>query len=382
MSTNKNQQSIIKPLTSLRFVAAAAVVFAHFGYPYSTGGIAVGFFFLLSGFILAHNYVDNFEALTVESVVRLWALRIARIWPLHLVMFAAVVPLMWIRGTQYTDWQTLANVFLLQAWYPDGVNIFSYNGVSWTISNELFFYISLPFLLFAFNRFGVSRTAMRAAFAGIAAFACLFLIALLLRTKMVAFSVDWWLMNVSPYVRIFDFVIGLCLGLLFRRLQGMRARWFDVPIFTLLEVASLLFLVALFRSTWHKWPTLDVSAYYQPAMASIILAFAFQRGLLSKILSHRVPMHLGEISFALSMVHQPIMYYADHFIGPTIMIAKDVSHIWGQVLLSVLMLALADCAYRYIEVPARNGVRALISKRTVSAYPARPDEPVSRHGAA
>jgi hypothetical protein len=36
-------------------------------------------------------------------------------------------------------------------------------------------------------------------------------------------------MMVSPYVRIFDFVIGLCLGLLFNRLQGMRERWFDVP---------------------------------------------------------------------------------------------------------------------------------------------------------
>jgi peptidoglycan/LPS O-acetylase OafA/YrhL len=358
---------MLKPLTSLRFIAAAAVVFAHFGYPYETGGLAVGFFFLLSGFILAHNYADKFESLTVGSVAKLWALRVARIWPLHLFMFAAVVPLIWIRGTQYTDWQALANVFLLHAWYPDGANIFSYNGVSWSISDELFFYISLPFLLFAFNRFGVSRSATRAALAGIAAFACLFLIALLLRTKMQAFSVDWWLMMVSPYVRIFDFIIGLSLGLLFNRLQSMGDRWFDAPLFTALEIASLWFLVVLYRSTWHKWPTLANSAYYQPAMVAIIFVFAFQRGLLSKMLSNRPMMHLGEISFALYMVHQPIMYYADHFIGPTIMIAKDISHIWGQVLLSVLMLAIADCAYRYIEVPSRNAVRALISERRASA---------------
>lgn len=91
------------------------------------------------------------------------------------------------------------------------------------------FYVSLPFLLFAFNRFGISRTATRAALTGVAAFVGLFLIALVLRAKMEAFSVSWWLMMVSPYVRIFDFVIGLCLGLLFNRLQGMRERWFDVP---------------------------------------------------------------------------------------------------------------------------------------------------------
>ncbi|MCO1435460.1 acyltransferase [Burkholderia multivorans] len=354
-------------LTSFRFIAAIAVVVPHFGYKTDTGGIAVGFFFALSGFILAYNYADRFETLTVPTVAKLWALRVARIWPLHLLMLAAVVPLIWIHGTQYTDWQTLANVFLLHAWYPDGVNIFSYNGVSWSISDELFFYICLPFLLFAFNRLGVSKSATHAALAGLAAFGCLFLIALALRTKMQAFSVDWWLMMVSPYVRIFDFIIGLCLGLLFNSLQGPREKWFDVPLFTVLEIASLWFLVVLYQSTWHKWPTLANSAYYQPAMAAIIFVFAFQRGLLSKVLSNRVLVHLGEISFALYMIHQPIMYYADHFIGPTIMIAKDIEHIWGQVLLSVLMFALADCVYRYIEMPARNGVRAMVSSQRTAA---------------
>lgn len=96
-------------------------------------------------------------------------------------------------------------------------------------------------------------------------------------------------------------------------------------------------------------------------MVAIILVFAFQRGLLSRLLSHRVLVHLGEISFALYMVHQPIIFYADHFIEPTIVIATDVAQVSRQVLLSVFMLGLAHCAYRYVEVPARNGVRALIS---------------------
>ena len=354
---------MLKPLTSFRFIAAAGVVLAHFGYPSKTGGLAVGFFFTLSGFILAYNYADKFHTLKASDVAKFWALRVARIWPLHVVMFLAVLPLVWMRGTQYTDWQAFANLSLLHAWYPDGENIFSYNGVSWSISDELFFYMALPFLLVGLHKLGISRSVWKAALALVVTFGVMFLIALVLRTQIKVFNTSWWLMMVSPYVRILDFIIGVCLGLIFLRLQNARRTVLDLPLFTLLEVGSLALLAVLYVSTWHKWPTLENSAYYQPAMVAIILVFAFQRGALSALLSNKVMTHLGEISFALYMVHQPILFYADRLIGPTIMVAKDLDHIWGQVLLTVLMLALSDCAYRYIEVPARNAVRAMVSSR-------------------
>lgn len=354
---------MIKPLTSFRFIAAAAVVLAHFGYPYSTGGVAVAFFFLLSGFILAHNYVARFESLELGAMVKLWVFRIARIWPLHLLMFFVTLPLMYVRNVHYSAWQTLANVFLVHAWYPDGVNIFSYNGVSWSISDELFFYISLPFLLYGFNRLRVARSATRSIVCSFVAGLVLLVIAYVLRSKSSAFNTEWWLMMVSPYVRIFDFVIGMCLGMAFNRLEGARRNWYDTHLFTVLEMASIAFLVVLFQSNWNKWGTLANGAYYTPAMMAIVFVFAFQRGIVSKLLSNRVMIHLGEISFSLYMVHQPIIYYIDLYVGPTVVYAKDMHHAWGQVLISIGLIAVADCVYRYVELPARNYVRSLMSAK-------------------
>ncbi|MBU9660880.1 acyltransferase [Burkholderia multivorans] len=366
-------------LTSFRFIAALAVVVPHFGYPTDTGGVAVGFFFALSGFILAYNYAEKFQRLSVASVAKLYALRIARIWPLHIAMFLAVIPLVIIKGVDYSKVDTLSNIFLLHAWFPNGEDIFSYNGVSWSISVELFFYLVLPFILFGFNSTGVSRSALKAGCALVLAAAVALAIAYVLRAKTPSYSAPWWFMNMSPYVRVFDFVMGICLGLAFNRLQDVPRTPFDLPVFTLFEALSLVFLAKLYFLPTHGWPTLRNSLYAEPAMLAIIFVFAFQRGALSYLVSNRVLKHFGEISFALYMVHQPIIMYADHFIGPTILIAKDIGQAWGQVLLSILMLALADCAYRYIEVPARNAVRALVAKTAALPNTPRTDEPVGGH---
>src|SRR5687768_815860 len=84
-------------LTSLRFIAAAMIVYRHLlpytgpaagwtgTFPWSQG---VSFFFVLSGFILAYNY-RAFE--TPEAVVRFWVARFARVWPVHAVTAVIVL---------------------------------------------------------------------------------------------------------------------------------------------------------------------------------------------------------------------------------------------------------------------------------------------------
>ena len=90
----------ILSLTSLRFFAAFAIVLFHawaFHWlpPDFFGQVvpwqAVSFFFILSGFILQYNYRDKVELLGPARII---ALRVARIWPLHVTVIIGLVLLL------------------------------------------------------------------------------------------------------------------------------------------------------------------------------------------------------------------------------------------------------------------------------------------------
>ena len=88
----------IRSLTGLRGVAAWWVVLYHFnellpvsvhGWPTALlgrGYLAVDLFFILSGFIIAYNYLDGFSAFDPRKYLHFLGVRIARIYPLHACM--------------------------------------------------------------------------------------------------------------------------------------------------------------------------------------------------------------------------------------------------------------------------------------------------------
>src|SRR5437899_7468876 len=118
----------LNALTSLRFIAAAMIVFYHsdptFGKydPFKSfdKDQAVSFFFVLSGFILSYVYpiLNSFG-----DIRRFVVARFARIWPAHIFAFVLVLVLIpshaWLSSTGSTSHaicKALANIFLLPAW--------------------------------------------------------------------------------------------------------------------------------------------------------------------------------------------------------------------------------------------------------------------------
>lgn len=144
---------MLAPLTSLRFFAAFAIVVHHaaghflpieilMGWPLDQG---VSFFFVLSGFVLTHAYSDL--TFTRTDLQNFFVARIARIWPAHIF---AIVILLTLVGTSRVDGAPpsfLLNVLLLQGWVPVKDIFFSFNGLSWTVSTELGFYVLFPLLI-------------------------------------------------------------------------------------------------------------------------------------------------------------------------------------------------------------------------------------------
>ena len=140
---------MIPSLTPLRGLAAVVVLVFHiapaFGpeAPFFTtkGYLAVDLFFVLSGFVLAHVYADEFaagpRARSIGSF--LWA-RLARIYPVHLLTMITYAR---AYGRSESGTSLIYNLLLLQSpWLPN----VSWNPYAWSISAEWHAYLLFPFV--------------------------------------------------------------------------------------------------------------------------------------------------------------------------------------------------------------------------------------------
>ncbi len=169
----------IRPLTSLRGIAAFAVVLQHFSASAQTltpdwipslaphGYMAVDFFFVLSGFIMSLTYLAEFEARGLRAFPDFMVKRIARIVPLNLfVLLVLTIAGLVSRGltgtNMFFDDSTIAfdlpaNALMLQG-LGVGQNL---NGPSWSISTEFAAYFLFPlFVVCVFNRARVLSAAV------------------------------------------------------------------------------------------------------------------------------------------------------------------------------------------------------------------------------
>lgn len=154
-----NDAAHIRPLTALRFFAAMWVVLYHYwpnlagvtGTPalVEKGYLGVELFFVLSGFILCHVYLESFGEGRFRYGAFLWN-RLARVYPLHLATLLGVMALgmaATVAGfsidANVLDWPSLpANLLMVHAWglAPHA----AFNHPSWSISAEWFAYLSFP----------------------------------------------------------------------------------------------------------------------------------------------------------------------------------------------------------------------------------------------
>ena len=151
----------LRPLTSARGIAAWYVVLYHIrdsaagrlpagaGEVLAKGYLAVDFFFVLSGFVIWLNYGRVLRERRWGAVPRFLWRRVARIYPLHLLMLVAAVGFALAcvatgRGVPAGfDWGTLPwHVLLLQNWGL--IDQLGWNVPAWSISCELAAYLLFP----------------------------------------------------------------------------------------------------------------------------------------------------------------------------------------------------------------------------------------------
>lgn len=348
----------LNTLTSLRFFAASMIVLLHmngtFWKPVGIQGFATGvsFFFVLSGFILRLVYG---ELGTIDRVKRFYAARIARIWPTHLL---SIVLLLAVTHDALPSWKVvIANVLLLQSWVPHLYWYFSLNGVAWSISTELFFYAIFPLLTWRLVRTWPIKVI--ATISGIAVCSLAYQI-LRPENSDEANLLLAGLLYINPLARVFEFLVGMLAATLYLKvapdIKGSTAVWTGMEIGACAlvglciscawPVSQALMSIAPQAAEW----ALQSGSFW--ALALLIFIFAFGRGALSVLLGKRPFVFLGEISFAVYMLHQIILRGMEEHLHGFI---SAHSHA-AATFFAIVTLAAAAATFQYFERPIRNAV--------------------------
>ncbi|QQS14465.1 MAG: acyltransferase [Rhodospirillales bacterium] len=373
----------IRPLTTLRFVGAMAVFVGHLpflpddisGWWSNTllvanafGTIAVGFFFVLSGYILAYIYAGRVDGFGAPATANYLAGRIAKIYPLHLATLLLWLPLEWLASKPLDV--TLVKIAvvapLLQAFVPHPSVIGALNLPSWSLSDEMFFYLLFPLLIPLVMR-ASRRTAVVAVLA-IAALGCASAMALRGLTPayeawIATLPAGWdafvqrldllyWLTYMAPFTRVLDFIAGL---LLFRALGGLGKPGFALASAAEIGIVALIVAVIGFWGTpgdHHR-----LVAGFMPTAIAVAAIFALDAGILSRALSWGPLLYLGRVSFAIYMVHYVVFGYARPFL-PTGTVSSATFLAWSAGLLAVT-LAASVLLYHLVELPMQRRARDL-----------------------
>ncbi|MEU9252765.1 acyltransferase [Streptomyces sp. NPDC048270] len=354
-------------LTGLRFTAALLVFLYHsfVEVRFVSGGTGewlnsamdrggsygVGFFFVLSGFVLTWSYrPDTARGLFLRR-------RLAKIFPNHLVTLAAAVLLAVSTGTALgvTDW--LPNLLLLQSWWPDPLVASSGNPVSWSLSCELLFYLAFPFLLAAIERIP-RRLLWPAAVTVVALCAGAALVGRYVISNEPALpypgfeSMSYhqvWFVYFFPPVRMLDFVLGILVARLV-----LTGQWVRIGMLPALALAVAGYVVSTY-STYLLGVGGIASVWLVPLIAAAATADA--RGT-SSVLRGPLWVRLGELSFAFYMVHYLVLTQLRKALGP-----EWTSSLGVELLVVVLGLGLSLGLAWLLHALVERPVTALAGRR-------------------
>lgn len=394
--TIEKQMPQLMPLTGLRFMAAVLVVMFHFLDLRATqpagplhaaskaahniiasGFSGVSFFFILSGFILAYNYLTPRGALRVSRRA-FWLARGARIYPIYLLALAfAALPFLQSGRhgpspcTGHHPVVTgLASLTLVQAWLPCSASV--WNPPSWSLSAEAFFYLLFPLMAFALTRLTRRRLVM----AVIAVWAALLAVALayiIIAPDGAGTPGPWydrfWLkaLYMNPLARLPEFLLGAVLGTLFlnrtaRQTGPARTRSLHVA---LLSIAALLGIIVVFSLGPLPMVLLN-QVILDPLFALLIYTLAFGVGPLAAFFALPLMRRLGEASYALYILHWPTWGWLNQALRP-VLPYFTASRLFFAVYLCVA-IGLAVLSLRFVEQPARRAIRRAFAPREAHGH--------------
>lgn len=287
-----------------------------FTWLHAYGWTLVDLFFVISGFIFSHVYLNNCELKTGVTFKSFMIARVARLYPLHLLTFFMIIPAIAIGVGLPHDYDNfdvkhaVLNLLMLQvSGLNDGL---SFNIPAWSISVEVFCYL---------------------------AFICCALVGgRVLKWFAPCAVIVGLLVTADPHAHIDHIArgfVGFFVGHIVWRNRNRR-------------IPAVVLMIAAAAPFYFKPPMMSYGAYLSLTAWPAILLLSMR----CNFLNAKPFRWLGERSYSIYLIHAPIYYWISAVFfdgGP----APRADWIQLNLMCVIIILVASDISYRWFENPLR-----------------------------
>lgn len=325
--SQKPLQNYIPALTGVRAMAAFLVFISHFHYIFDENlphfvqrffqefHIGVTIFFVLSGFLIAFRYYDNFS-LTKDWFKQYLKNRVARIYPMYFILTIGAFAAYYFTNDKYVlgGSDSPIGMFLMNITFVRGFfDQFKFTGIGqgWSLTVEECFYFSAPLMFFAAKKWG--RFYLQPLV--ITGFG--FVLVLIFRNiNWYGFFGNFTFMMLNTFLgRCFEFFAGILLALFVKRKGFERGN--KIP-FTYLGFVMIFFCVWIMsvlpilpgEEYGQQNPFGIITNNYLLAVSITLFFYGLltEGSILKRILAYPFVELLGKASYIFYLIHLGFIY--------------------------------------------------------------------------
>lgn len=348
----------IEQLNFTRFIAAISIVIYHYGkevsifyndytsFIFRQANVGVSYFFILSGFIMIIAYGTREKINFLKYLNN----RFARIYPVYLLAILLILGIKLFKNIDKID--LILNLSMLQSWIHNKALTLNYPG--WSLSVELFFYLTFPLL---FNYF-YSKKKLKHISVWIVLF---FILSQTIYHLIINGFIELPYYSIvdiyyHPLMHFNEFLIGNLAGLYFIKKLKSKQKNYIVPI--LLTIIILIILL--------KFP---LGLSYHNGLFSIvfvpfIILLSLSNDKLTKLFSKNIFVFLGEISFGIYILQAPVWtIFSDYRMDKFFFLNKESDFTESFFMRTLILILLSAFSYLFFEKPIRNKIKNYAQQR-------------------
>lgn len=338
-------------IQGLRAVAVFMVVFYHIFLGRVSGGVDI--FLLISAFFMTLSFVRRLEGGRPLQLGRYWLHTFKRLLPLAVitVLGTLVLTAVFFPATRYQEviQQSITTVTYTQNWELAATQVDYYAADRstasplqhfWSLSVQGQVFLLWP-LIFGLAWLLVKRTRLKVVPVLAVAFSSVFVLSLIFSVLTTATQQEFAYFDTRT--RLWEFALGSLLALAIPYLnppQWLRVILGWAGLASMILVGLVVDVQGAFPGWIALWPLLSAAAIMIAGQSNSPMG-------LDRLLASRTLVKLGDASYALYLVHWPLLI--------TYLVVRERTHagpISGVVLI-LMSLALAITATKFIERPLK-----------------------------